>query len=191
MGKWTHTIPWDSESLSDISSLMLYLCVSRRYRYRLRDEVVNEQFLVEEIYERELAQAEEYDRVQEYLDTSDSSSNYGSLNQWLLQKIIVPLFFFVMSNNVLPIYPVLYSIPTGCHFWLKFILICLCVYTSACSLVYLFLVNLIGYCMPKRCLYVGKHCSAFSTCWKALFSDLTAFAIFFRHWSSNISPFGA
>ena len=62
-------------------SLMLYLCVSRRYRYRLRDEVVNEQFLVEEIYERELAQAEEYDRVQEYLDTSDSSSNYGSLNQ--------------------------------------------------------------------------------------------------------------
>ena len=39
-------------------SLMLYLCVSRRYRYRLRDEVVNEQFLVEEIYERELAQAE-------------------------------------------------------------------------------------------------------------------------------------
>ena len=35
-------------------SLMLYLCVSRRYCYRLRDEVVNEQFLVEEIYEREL-----------------------------------------------------------------------------------------------------------------------------------------
>ena len=34
-------------------SLMLYLCVSRRYRYRLRDEVVHEQFLVEEIYERE------------------------------------------------------------------------------------------------------------------------------------------
>ena len=61
-------------------SLMLYLCVSRRYRYRLRDEVVNEQFLVEEIYERELAQAEEYEKEQEYLDISDSSSNYGSLN---------------------------------------------------------------------------------------------------------------
>ena len=43
-------------------SLMLYLCVSRRYRYRLRDEVVNEQFLVEEIFERRLAQAEEYSR---------------------------------------------------------------------------------------------------------------------------------
>ena len=46
-------------------SLMLYLCVSRRYRYRLRDEVVNEQFLVEEIYERQLSQAEEYEREQE------------------------------------------------------------------------------------------------------------------------------
>ena len=37
------------------------MCV-RRYRYRLRDEVVNEQFLVEEIFERRLAQAEEYSR---------------------------------------------------------------------------------------------------------------------------------
>ena len=61
-------------------SLMLYLCVSRWYRYRLRDEVVNEQFLVEEIYERQLAQAEEYEKEQEHLDTRASSSNYGSLN---------------------------------------------------------------------------------------------------------------
>ena len=42
-------------------SLMLYLCVSRRYRYRLRDEVVNEQFLVEEVYERRLALAEKHE----------------------------------------------------------------------------------------------------------------------------------
>ena len=35
-------------------SLVMYLCVSRRYRYHLRDEVVNEQYLIEEIYEREL-----------------------------------------------------------------------------------------------------------------------------------------
>ena len=35
-------------------SLMMYMCVSNRYQYRLRDEVVNERFLVEEIYEREL-----------------------------------------------------------------------------------------------------------------------------------------
>ena len=42
-------------------SLMLYLCVSRRYRYRLRDEVVNEQFLVEEVYERRFALAEKHE----------------------------------------------------------------------------------------------------------------------------------
>ena len=57
-------------------SLMLYLCVSRRYRYRLRDEVVHEQFLVEEIYERELAaQAEKHERAMKHTDS------YGSLNQ--------------------------------------------------------------------------------------------------------------
>ena len=61
-------------------SLMLYLCVSRRYRYHLRDEVVNEQFLVEEIYERQLAQAEEYEKEQKYLDIRASSKNYGSLD---------------------------------------------------------------------------------------------------------------
>ena len=43
-------------------SLMLYLCVSKRYHYRQRDEVVNEQYLVEEIYERELDVAEKYER---------------------------------------------------------------------------------------------------------------------------------
>ena len=37
-------------------SLILFAYVSRQYRYRVRDEVVNEQFLVEEIYERELTQ---------------------------------------------------------------------------------------------------------------------------------------
>ena len=34
-------------------SLVLFAYISRHYRYRVRDEVVNEQFLVEEIYERE------------------------------------------------------------------------------------------------------------------------------------------
>ena len=61
-------------------SLMLFLCVSNWYRYRLRDEVVNEQFLVEEIYERELALAEEYERENEYLDISSSQTSYGSFN---------------------------------------------------------------------------------------------------------------
>ena len=53
--------------------LMLFLCVSKWYHYHLRDEVVNEQFLVEEIYERELALAEEYKREK----WSDSG-----LHQW-------------------------------------------------------------------------------------------------------------
>ena len=43
-------------------SLIMYCIVAKRYRYRLRDEVVNERFLVEEIYERQLLQAEEYER---------------------------------------------------------------------------------------------------------------------------------
>ena len=46
-------------------SLMLYLCVSKWYCYRQRDEVVNERLLVEEIYERQLAQAEEYESIKE------------------------------------------------------------------------------------------------------------------------------
>ena len=44
-------------------SLMMYLCVSKRYRYRQRDEVVNEQFLVEEIYDRELNLAEQLEKA--------------------------------------------------------------------------------------------------------------------------------
>ena len=43
-------------------SILLYCCVAKRYRYRLRDEVVNERYLVEEVYDRELRLAEEYDR---------------------------------------------------------------------------------------------------------------------------------
>ena len=43
-----------------VVSVLLYSCVAKRYHYRVRDEVVNERFLVEEIYERRLLQAEEY-----------------------------------------------------------------------------------------------------------------------------------
>ena len=60
-------------------SLMLFMCVSKWYRYRVRDEVMNEQFLVEEIYDRELALAEEYEKVSE--DMHVSIHGYGSLNQ--------------------------------------------------------------------------------------------------------------
>ena len=41
-------------------SVVLYCCVAKRYRYRLRDEIVNERYLVEEVYDRELRLAEEY-----------------------------------------------------------------------------------------------------------------------------------
>ena len=43
-------------------SILLYCCVAKRYRYRLRDEVVNERYLVEEVYDRELRLAEQYER---------------------------------------------------------------------------------------------------------------------------------
>ena len=56
-------------------SLIMYCIVAKRYRYRLRDEVVNEQFLVEEIYERELLQAEEYERDKETRETL----SYGAI----------------------------------------------------------------------------------------------------------------
>ena len=52
-------------------SLIMYLCVSKRYRYRLRDEVVNEQYLIEEIYERQLIMAEQ---------NENENANYGSLD---------------------------------------------------------------------------------------------------------------
>ena len=43
-------------------SVLVYCCVAKRYRYRLRTEVVNEQYLVEEIYDRELRCAEQHQR---------------------------------------------------------------------------------------------------------------------------------
>ena len=64
-------------------SLIMYCIVAKRYRYRLRDEVVNERFLVEEIYERQLLQAEEYERDKENREpvscTLHSSINYGAI----------------------------------------------------------------------------------------------------------------
>ena len=44
-----------------LMSILLYCCVAKRYRYRLRDEVVNERYLVEEVYDRELRLAEQYE----------------------------------------------------------------------------------------------------------------------------------
>ena len=64
-------------------SFMLYCCVAKRYRYRLRDEVVNERYLVEEVYDRELRLAEEYERESEetqplFIDSEETTHHYGS-----------------------------------------------------------------------------------------------------------------
>ena len=64
-------------------SLIMYCCVAKRYRYRLRDEIVNEQFLVEEVYERQLLQAEAYERENETREpvscTLQTSLSYGTI----------------------------------------------------------------------------------------------------------------
>ena len=64
-------------------SVVLYCCVAKRYRYRLRDEVVNERYLVEEVYDRELRLAEEYERECEETqslcsDSEESTHHYGT-----------------------------------------------------------------------------------------------------------------
>ena len=41
-------------------SLVLFQCVSRRYRYRQRDEIVNVQGMIEETHDKWLDQEEEY-----------------------------------------------------------------------------------------------------------------------------------
>ena len=67
-------------------TLMMYFCVSKKYQYRQRDEIVNEQFLVEEIYERELARAEEYEeRERQEIDTlleriAEQNRSYGAIS---------------------------------------------------------------------------------------------------------------
>ena len=53
--------------------LVAYVFSSKRYQYRLRDEVVNVQYLVEDVYEREIAERE---RLQ--ASTSETISTYES-----------------------------------------------------------------------------------------------------------------
>ena len=45
-------------------SLVMYVCVSRGYQYRIRDWVVNVQWMVEEVFERRMDQEESYNRRQ-------------------------------------------------------------------------------------------------------------------------------
>ena len=64
-------------------SVVFYCCVAKRYRYRLRDEVVNERYLVEEVYDRELRLAEEYEKDDEeiqsvHIVSGETGRLYGS-----------------------------------------------------------------------------------------------------------------
>ena len=72
-------------------SFFAFLYVSQRYHYRVRDEVVIillEQFLVEEIYEREIHLAAEYERERReelrlmfgHLSSSSRQFRYGTIN---------------------------------------------------------------------------------------------------------------
>ena len=62
---------------------MFFAYVSEQYRYRVRDEVVNEQYLIEEIYEREFQVAAEIedeesdDEEEMLLSTSVSVQQYN------------------------------------------------------------------------------------------------------------------
>ena len=53
-------------------SLVLFSCVSRHYRYRQRDEIVNVQGMIEDIHERWLDQEEEYMQERQALLSSDN-----------------------------------------------------------------------------------------------------------------------
>ena len=57
-------------------SLIFFAYVSGRYRYRVRDEVVNEQYLIEEIYEREIRIASEMEENELLISSSASTQQY-------------------------------------------------------------------------------------------------------------------
>ena len=56
-------------------SLVLFSCVSRRYRYRQRDEIVNVQGMIEDTHERWLDQEEEYMQEQRLFYQASRSYN--------------------------------------------------------------------------------------------------------------------
>ena len=56
-------------------SLVLFSCVSRRYRYRQRDEIVNVQGMIEDTHERWLDQEEEYMQKQRAFNQTTNSYN--------------------------------------------------------------------------------------------------------------------
>ena len=68
-GPCIYLITWDAnlpscEKLPVLVSLVMYVCVSRKYTYRVRDWVVNVQWMVEDVFERRMNQEEAYFREQ-------------------------------------------------------------------------------------------------------------------------------
>ena len=61
-------------------SLVLFSCVSRRYRYRQRDEIVNVQAMIEDTHERWLDQEEEYMEERRLFFKTIKSYNSASLS---------------------------------------------------------------------------------------------------------------
>ena len=61
-------------------SLVLFSCVSRRYRYRQRDEIVNVQGMIEDTHERWLDQEEEYMQEQRSFYQTSVSCHSVSLS---------------------------------------------------------------------------------------------------------------
>ena len=59
-------------------SLVLFSCVSRRYRYRQRDEIVNVQRMIEDTHERWLNQEEEY--MQEQRSFCQATRSYDTIS---------------------------------------------------------------------------------------------------------------
>ena len=71
--------------LAMLVSVVFFSCVARCYKYRVRDDVVPEQWLIEDVIERRMNQEEEFWLEREALLESTSStevtgsSSYGSL----------------------------------------------------------------------------------------------------------------
>ena len=63
-------------------SLIFFAYVSGRYRYRVRDEVVNEQYLIEEIYEREIKLAAEMEDEELEVEKDLLISSNASIQQY-------------------------------------------------------------------------------------------------------------
>ena len=61
-------------------SLVLFSCVSRRYRYRQRDEIINVQGMIEDTHERWLDQEEEYMQERRLFYQTMSTYNIAALS---------------------------------------------------------------------------------------------------------------